>query len=152
MPRPVNYMSSELTVATVSGNTVTMVGPGITIITASQSGDDNYNAAPNVIQQLTVNMVTGLSEDIKTGAVIVYPNPGTGVFNLELLSGRSIASFQDIEIVIYNLIGETVYQQKINSGSTRLEIDLTHLKDGLYFLKSQSDKSEFEILRIVKGN
>ena len=149
---PASYTSSEPAVATVSGNTVTIVGPGTTNIVASQAGDNNYNAAPDITQQLTVNMVTGLSEESRNSALIIYPNPGTGIFNLELLSGRSIASFQDIDIVIYNLIGETVYQQKINSGSTRLEIDLTHLKDGVYFLKSQSDKSEFEILRIVKGN
>ena len=41
--------------ATVAGNTVTIVGVGTTTITASQAGDANYNAAANVGQALTVN-------------------------------------------------------------------------------------------------
>ncbi len=52
---PVSYSSSNTAVATVSGNTVTIVGAGSTSITASQAGDANYLAAANVIQALTVN-------------------------------------------------------------------------------------------------
>lgn len=52
---PVTYTSSNTAVATVSGNTVTIVGVGTTNITASQAGDATYNPAPNVIQTLTVN-------------------------------------------------------------------------------------------------
>src|SRR5690348_13486821 len=41
----VSYSSSNTNVATVSGNTLTIVGAGSTTITASQAGSDNYNAA-----------------------------------------------------------------------------------------------------------
>jgi hypothetical protein len=41
-------------VATVSGSTVTIVGPGTTTLTASQGGDNNYNAATSLTQTLTV--------------------------------------------------------------------------------------------------
>jgi YDG domain/MBG domain (YGX type)/Secretion system C-terminal sorting domain/The GLUG motif len=51
----VSYQSSNLSVATVSGNAVTIVGAGTTTITASQAGDDNYNAATQVQQILNVN-------------------------------------------------------------------------------------------------
>jgi len=51
----VTYVSSNLAVATVSGNTVTIVGVGSTNITASQVGNTNYNAATPVVQALTVN-------------------------------------------------------------------------------------------------
>jgi hypothetical protein len=51
----VSYTSSNIAVATVSGNTVNIVGAGSAIITASQSGDANYNAAPAVAQALTIN-------------------------------------------------------------------------------------------------
>ncbi len=49
-----NYSSSNTSVATVSGPTVTIVGVGSTNITASQAGDTDYNAAANVIQGLSV--------------------------------------------------------------------------------------------------
>ncbi len=51
----VAYTSSDETVATISGSTVTIIGAGTTTITASQGGDDNYNAAEEVIQELKVD-------------------------------------------------------------------------------------------------
>ena len=50
----VTYVSSNEAVATVSGNTIIIVGIGSTNITASQTGDTNYVAAPDVLQPLTV--------------------------------------------------------------------------------------------------
>jgi type IX secretion system substrate protein len=52
---PVTFTSSDATVATISGNTVTIVGAGSTIITAAQAGNNSYLAATNVEQTLTVN-------------------------------------------------------------------------------------------------
>ena len=51
----VTFASSNAAVATVSGTTVTIVGAGITTITASQAGNANYNAASDVYQSLTVD-------------------------------------------------------------------------------------------------
>lgn len=50
----VNFSSNNTSVATVSGNTIHIVGGGNALITASQSGNSNYNAAPDVSQTLTV--------------------------------------------------------------------------------------------------
>jgi hypothetical protein len=50
----VSYASSNTGVATVSGSTVTIEGAGTTTITASQPGDGDFAAAPNVTQTLTV--------------------------------------------------------------------------------------------------
>jgi len=51
---PVTFTSSALSVATVSGNTITIVGPGTTSIKAAQSGNGNFLAAAEVLQTLTV--------------------------------------------------------------------------------------------------
>jgi len=51
---PVTYTSSVPAVATVIGSQVTIVGEGSTTITASQIGNDAFNAAPNVTQVLLV--------------------------------------------------------------------------------------------------
>jgi autotransporter-associated beta strand protein len=50
----VSYTNSNPDVATVSGNTVSIVGPGSTTITASQTGNANFNPATSVPQTLTV--------------------------------------------------------------------------------------------------
>ena len=62
----VNYTSSNESVATISGSTVTIVGAGETIITASQAGNDDFNAATNVQQTLVVE---ALDHDASLSAV-----------------------------------------------------------------------------------
>lgn len=52
---PVSYTSSNTAVATISGSSVTLVGVGTTTITASQLGNDIFNAAPNVVRDMVVN-------------------------------------------------------------------------------------------------
>jgi len=63
----VTYTSSDPTVATVtSAGVVTIVGAGSTIITASQSGNTNYNAATAVTQTLVVGKA---NQTITFGAI-----------------------------------------------------------------------------------
>lgn len=50
----VSYSSSNPAVATVQGNTLTLVGPGTTVITASQAGNDDFDPASLVTQSLIV--------------------------------------------------------------------------------------------------
>jgi uncharacterized repeat protein (TIGR03803 family) len=50
----VSYSSDNLNVATINGNTVTIVGAGTATITAMQSGNGTYSAATSVPQVLTV--------------------------------------------------------------------------------------------------
>lgn len=52
---PVSYSGSDSAVATVSGSTVTIVGVGTTVITASQAGNGTYLAATPASQSLTVS-------------------------------------------------------------------------------------------------
>ncbi|MEM7296842.1 MAG: fibronectin type III domain-containing protein [Bacteroidota bacterium] len=51
----VTFESSDPTIATVSGNEVTIIGAGTCSIIASQSGNESFNPAPSVEQELTVN-------------------------------------------------------------------------------------------------
>ncbi len=44
--------------ASLSGSTVTFTGAGSVVVRASQGGDANYNAAPNVDRTITVNQIT----------------------------------------------------------------------------------------------
>jgi len=52
------FTSSDPTVATISGNTVTIKAAGTSVITASQIGNNVYGAAQSVQQTLTINKAT----------------------------------------------------------------------------------------------
>jgi hypothetical protein len=54
----VSYVSSNPSVAAISGSLVTIVGIGTTNVTASQSGNNSYAAAEDVQKTLTVNAKT----------------------------------------------------------------------------------------------
>ncbi|MEI8048228.1 MAG: LamG-like jellyroll fold domain-containing protein [Bacteroidota bacterium] len=54
----VSFASSNTSVATIVDNALHIVGVGTSTITASQAGDDNYNAATNATQLLTVGKGT----------------------------------------------------------------------------------------------
>ncbi|WOK06924.1 T9SS type A sorting domain-containing protein [Imperialibacter roseus] len=66
---PVTFSSSDGLVATVSGSTVTIVGVGTTTITASQEGDNNYEAAEPVERVLTVAAIAKLPQAITFGEI-----------------------------------------------------------------------------------
>ena len=51
----VSFSSSNTGVATIAGNTITIIGAGSTTITASQAGNASFSAAANVQQILTVS-------------------------------------------------------------------------------------------------
>ena len=74
---PVSYLSSDPGVAVISGNAVTIVGAGTTVISARQPGDGNYHAALPAAQPLTVALegippVLSLST-LASGAVTSNP-------------------------------------------------------------------------------
>jgi hypothetical protein len=66
----VSYTSSNTGVATISGNTVTIVGAGTTAISANQSGNATYAAAGTVSRNLTVNKATPVLGSIPTASAI----------------------------------------------------------------------------------
>jgi hypothetical protein len=109
---PVTFSSSNTAIATVSGNTLTIVGAGSVIITADQAGDATYAAAPSVTQTLVVDpialtvsgaQVTDKYYDGTTSAVIT----GTlvGIINGDIVSLAGIGTFADPNVA--NGIGVT---------------------------------------------
>jgi hyaluronate lyase len=69
---PVTLASSESTVATItSGNTLNIVGVGTTTLTATQTGDGNYEAAVPVSVILTVSESSGTTFASWSGNVTV---------------------------------------------------------------------------------
>jgi hypothetical protein len=99
---PVTFSSSNTSIATVSGNTLTIVGAGSVIITADQAGDATYGAAASVTQTLVVTpialtvsgaQVTDKFYDGTTSAVIT----GTlvGIINGDVVSLVGLGTFAD---------------------------------------------------------
>jgi len=91
----VSYSSSDETVATIEGTTVTIVGTGTTSITASQAGNEEYNPAPAISQTLGVNKaaqeitIEAISnKDIEAADFEIVASTTSGLaLSYEILSG-----------------------------------------------------------------
>ena len=117
---PVSYASSNPAVATVNGNTVTIVGLGSTTITASQVGNSNYNPATNVNQ--TLNVV--VSPSITTQPVARLAGTGTGTMFAVVANGTAALSYQ------WKKNGTTLADGGTISGATTATLSLSNLTTG----------------------
>jgi hypothetical protein len=100
------------------------------------------NGCRSVSNPLLVNVVS-TEENIYEGKVIVYPNPSTAVFYIEL--GEEKAN----KIQLFNALGK-YYNEKITSlGAKKFQIDLNNQARGLYFIEITTDKGKI-VRKIVK--
>ena len=137
---PVSYSSSNPSVASVSGNTVTIVGAGTTDITASQAGDGDYAAATVVAQKLEVNMktVTGLEEEAPANKILLHPIPANNTIYIDMGNQKLL------EMTVTDLNGK---QMTVHAKDTRL--DISSLKQGYYILRITTDQGVFS-QKIIK--
>ncbi|MEI9919911.1 MAG: choice-of-anchor tandem repeat GloVer-containing protein [Bacteroidota bacterium] len=101
----VSFASSNTNVATISGNTVTIVAAGITTITASQAGNGNYNAATVVTHDLVINKV---SQTITFGPLSSKP-AGSSQFTLSATASSGLTvSYVSSNTNVATVSGNTV--------------------------------------------
>ena len=80
----------------------------------------------------------GIVETGRAASVRIYPNPTTGRFTIYDLR------LDDVKIEIYDVVGQVV-QSKIVDLQSEIEIDISHLAAGLYFLKVDN-----RVIKVVK--
>jgi hypothetical protein len=134
---PVTFSSSDPAIASVNGTTVTIHLAGSTIITATQAGDNNWNAATKP-QTLTITTATGI-ENIEEKCAI-SPNPVANTLYIHLPNPGNI------KYSIFNMAGS-----KVQSGITKdKSIDVSGLQAGVYLLRLEEGGKPAKIGRFVK--
>ncbi len=96
-------------------------------VVVTQNGCSDTSACYNVFSTEAGSSASLLSE------VIIYPNPSTGVFRVDLNSNGKTS------IQIYNVLGKLVYSKETGLVSTI--INLSSLAQGIYSLKVVSEKN-----------
>ena len=101
----ISYTSSNTSVATISGNTVTILKPGTTEIIASQAGDATHYAAAEVSQTLTVKKAV---QEITFG-VLSSKTYGDAPFELNKVSNKNLTIiYTSSDASIASVSGNTV--------------------------------------------
>jgi hypothetical protein len=72
-------------------------------------------------------------------ALVVYPNPSTGIVHLTIsgLEGRRV------EVSVLNVIGTVLYHETLTELNERFTktLDLSRFANGLYYVKLEADNS-----------
>ncbi len=145
--------AGNATVLTASGADTYSWNTGATTasIAASPTANTTYTA-------MGTNSLTGCSNTISASIVVspctgistvssiieglsIYPNPSSGAFTIELNGGV----IQTIEV--RDVTGKIVLA--IASAKEKENINISHLSNGIYFLKVQGNNI-FEVVKIVK--
>ena len=79
---------------------------------------------------IIVQNSSGIAENTLKTNVFVSPNPSNGKFQLSI---NNIDFTKNSDLMIYNMIGEQVYQSTIINS--KLNIDLSDQPKGIYFIK-----------------
>lgn len=138
------FESSNEELVSVSGNVVTINGPGEVELTASQPGNENYFPAEPVTRTLVIELVTGLNDDLGV-AVQLYPNPSTGTFHVKLP-----VHFDNGTAAVYSLSGKFLKQVDIHLDESGVAfLDVSEIHAGTYVVRISND-TRIVFLRIVK--
>jgi len=118
--------------------------PGATSQTYTASNNGVYSVIAtdinscNSVPSNTINITNvGLEAYSNYSSLIIYPNPTTGLFTVEIEDLK-----QNTTIELINGIGQTIHQSVIKDCSARCvhQIDLSDFSNGLYFIKIISNK------------
>jgi len=149
---PLVYYSSDPDVATVSENELSIHKIGTVTITATQAGNADFQAAPDVSRILSVDSVakTELITAIEKNPeavfdVIVKENPFRTTLKFQVNSAYQSAA----SIVLYTMKGERVHES-LEQTNTALEFQMD-FKPGIYLLGVQTEQGR-KVLKVLCMN
>lgn len=98
----------------------------------------------NICSQTFTAIPLGVA-DFQSSNITLYPNPAKNVLNISMPDETSLPD----SFVIYNSIGQTIQNTKVNSISN-LSIVTSEFSNGVYFIKINKD-NESKTLRFIKN-
>ncbi len=96
------------------------------------------NANDQTAAMISINVINPTASGISTSkkettSFNLYPNPNNGEVNLQINN----SPLKDVDVAIYNMIGENVYKSNItlSNGSVKTNLNLNELNNGTYFIR-----------------
>jgi len=138
-----NSAGSEVLLHTIDGGTTWT--QEIASQTVGKALMGVYFTSPNngfVVGNNTVlkygEITTGVEveQELEDLAFEIYPNPAAGKFRVQSLKFK----VEDAKIEIYDLNGRMLIEKILQAGNENTEIEVSHLKNGLYFCRLISEK------------
>jgi hypothetical protein len=121
-----------------SGSSVSLSASGdvLAIGAIYNDGNSNNSGQVRVIKVCTFPIVVSVKEKTIVSAAAtkneftIYPNPTSGLFRIKANTNEAVQS-----VMVYNSVGELVWQQAKVSTANEVEIDLQAQPTGIYFVR-----------------
>ena len=141
---PVELAVEDPTIATISNNVLTVLGPGTTTIYGNQSGDATYKAAVQVSRQLLVDIVTHSEAGGTTLRMHAVPNPfqQSTVIHIPEAKKKTISFFAPTGIKL---------ELPVIVADNEVLVDFSNLPAGLY-AACISERGKHATVRLLKTN
>jgi len=136
---PLTFEISDTNVVQLVDGKLNILSAGTVTITASQSGNDDYEPAVSVSKTLVIETVTGIS---KEEVVKVYPNPTSQTVNLYVPYFDGSGS-----VTVINTSGKTVLE--LSQMDAESVLDLSTVPAGVYIVKL-GHASKQQVTKVVK--
>lgn len=118
--------------------------PGSSYITGTTNQDINASLEIwKFFRQFSLNTLSHVQNNFAHNNIQILPNPSYNYVDILLDQFTNTPT----SITLYNLLGQNLYQQSLNSNTTR--IDLSTLNSGIYYIVLQQ-KDQYSTHKIVK--
>lgn len=118
--------------------------PGVSVVRWTFFDRENPADSVTVVIKYTSYPLSIPETGIRNSMTDIYPNPA---------SDRATVSYQpgtyDGEILVRNMIGKTVFQQKVTGGAGKMVINTTDLPDGIYFCSMLADGKVVKTMKLI---
>jgi len=97
-----------------------------------EGGDFTYTT--NV--ELAHDIIIDINETLSSDHISIYPNPITNIANIEF----NLFKRNEVNIAVYDILGKQIknlYQGEMMSGANNIQVDVSTLNEGVYFVKLQ---------------
>jgi hypothetical protein len=137
------YPASQITVTIDTSNLNTQVGGNYYVY--YRAIDPSGNRSASVFRNVRVNFMTSVKEVASNNKLTVYPNPTNGVFTVQLPDNT------EGPVLVYNILGSLIKQIEHARYQSKVELDLSTEKPGIYFVKVNVQGKEQTIkVQLVK--
>jgi hypothetical protein len=124
-----NSDSKDLQLPYDTTNSINLVGVRADSVTTSLSSNHDY-----VYGSGSFNTVLGV-EDFSLNATSIYPNPASGAFYIKTKTNVS-------KVNLYNQTGALVRTINVTDDSKEVELSVSNVQAGVYFLELQNDSEK----------
>jgi hypothetical protein len=123
---PLTFTSSNQSVARIQNHAVALYNVGVTTITAIQNGNDNYEKAISVSQQLVIVESATDVDNKKLITIVFWPNPVNNTINIRFPENSE-------RYIIYDANGRPLIDEYVSSDE--VSQDMSSYGNGIYFIK-----------------